>query len=139
MFGTKKWYGRGSASTALGGRHWGRRWIATTVAAATIFALAGPAPSASAETTSESTGTPYLVTFASGTTAAEQAAALSDAGATDLSAIPQLRMHQVDVPVDSSAASDRHVSLPRVEMAEGASAQRSSPSGLYLSRQSRNS
>src|SRR5206468_12717637 len=45
----------------------------------------------------------YIVTFADGVTEAEQAAAIADAGATDISAIAPLRMHCVDASGGSVA------------------------------------
>lgn len=47
---------------------------------------------------------PLIVTFASGVSAADQAAVLASAGATDVDAIPQLRMHAVTLPAASYLA-----------------------------------
>src|SRR5438034_6772601 len=46
----------------------------------------------------------YIVTFASGTSSADQAADIAAAGATDVSAIPALRMHVVDASDAAVAA-----------------------------------
>src|SRR5207237_3537435 len=58
-------------------------------------AAADPVPSPSAS---------YIVTFAAGVDGAQQTADISAATATDISAIPELRMHVVDA-TDSAAAS----------------------------------
>jgi subtilisin family serine protease len=100
-----------------------------TVFAVVIAGFAGPlALPASAD---EPTAAPvsYLVTFAAGTSADEQAAVLADAGATDVDAIPQLRMHAVTLPGDSALtvadslralASVTNVNLDRTRVAEAA-------------------
>ncbi len=70
-----------------------------------------------------STGEPgasgqYLVKFAAGTSEAEQAAALSDAGVQDLSYVAPLRLHSVVLPEDAQAALDQlsaNASVERVE------------------------
>jgi VCBS repeat-containing protein len=71
----------------------------------------------------------YLVTFAAGTSSDEQAAALADSGATDVDAIPQLRMHAVTLPGDTASsvadslralASVTNVNLDRTRVAEAA-------------------
>ena len=72
---------------------------------------------------------PYLVTFAAGVTADQQATILTDAGATEVGTIPQLRMHTVTLPADSAPAvadalraqtSVSNVNLDRTRTAEGA-------------------
>src|SRR3712207_4089489 len=72
-----------------------RRWrpvapVAPLVALA--LALAAGAQ-ASVQSPPDAAPLPYIVTFAPGVSAAEQAAALEAAGATDLSSIAALRMH----------------------------------------------
>jgi MBG domain/MBG domain (YGX type) len=71
-------------------------------------------------TTTSSAPVYYLVKFAAGTSSADQAAALTAAGATDLSYIAPLRLHSVSFPAD---AADAHVatlsantSVTRVEV-----------------------
>src|SRR6185436_9329430 len=67
----------------------------------------------------------YIVTFASGTSPAEQTVALADAGATDVDSIAPLRMHAVQA-TDAAAAALRadarvaSVELDRSRAAEGA-------------------
>ena len=57
----------------------------------------------STDTTSSASGTvPYIVSFASGTSAADQQAALDAAGATEQSAVAALRMHFVTFPADTA-------------------------------------
>src|SRR5689334_15311340 len=57
-------------------------------------------PSAPASTPTATAGqvhtAPYVVTFVAGTSAADQAAALADAGATDVDAIAVLRIHAIE-------------------------------------------
>jgi hypothetical protein len=98
-----------------------------TALAVVISGFAGPlALPASAD---EPTAAPvsYLVSFAAGTSADEQTAVLADAGATDVDAIPQLRMHAVTLPADSASsvadslralASVTNVNLDRTRVAE---------------------
>jgi len=67
---------------------------------------------------------PYIVTFVAGTSAAEQSAALTDAGATDVDTIAALRMHAVqaaDAAVTALRADARiaSVELDRSRAAEG--------------------
>src|SRR3954471_15078855 len=70
--------------------------IAAIVAIATL-AVAGGARAA------DSPDASYLVTFVSGTSASEQEAAISAAGATDVSSVDALRLHNV---MASTAAAD---------------------------------
>src|SRR3954454_21846368 len=62
--------------------------IAAIVAFATL-AVAGGARAA------DSSDASYLVTFVSGTSASEQGAAINAAGATDVSSVDALRLHNV--------------------------------------------
>jgi Chitobiase/beta-hexosaminidase C-terminal domain/Bacterial Ig-like domain len=57
----------------------------------------------------------YIVTFSSGTSATEQSAALANAGASDVSTIPALRMHVVDA---SDAAVTALHADPAIEAVE---------------------
>ncbi|HSO30605.1 MAG TPA: S8 family serine peptidase, partial [Candidatus Sulfomarinibacteraceae bacterium] len=74
---------------------------AVLMAPATTFALdlAGDSGSSSVPA-----GVPYIVTFASGTSSASQAASLAAVGATDLDSIPVLRMHAIELPADTADA-----------------------------------
>src|SRR5215210_3336421 len=79
-------------------------------------AAAGDAFASSLGTTATADPNRYIVTFNAGTSAADQAAALAAAGATDDSAIAVLRMHVVTLP-DAAAASalESESSVARVE------------------------
>src|SRR6478752_1768434 len=70
---------------------------AVTVFAVVVAGLTTPMLNAQADETTPPAvaSVSYLVTFAAGTSDADQAAALADAGAVDVDAIPQLRMHAV--------------------------------------------
>ena len=57
----------------------------------------------------------YIVTFAAGVTKAQQVAAITDAGATDISAIAPLRMHAVDASDAAAAALQADAAVDRVE------------------------
>ena len=57
----------------------------------------------------------YIVTFEAGVTKAQQAAAIADAGATDISAIAPLRMHAVDASDAAVAALEADAAVSRVE------------------------
>ena len=105
--------------------------IAVTASAVLVAGLAMPAGPAAAqgEPAAPTAAVGYLVTFAAGTTAAEQEALLTEAGATDVDAIPQLRMHAVTLPADTAeAAADAlraraevsNVNLDRTRSAEAA-------------------
>src|SRR5215210_5586206 len=103
---------------------------AVTAFAVVIAGFTGPlALPASAEGTTAASTVSYLVTFASGTSAEEQAAVLADAGATEVDAIPQLRMHAITLPGESAGtaadslralASVTNVNLDRTRVAEAA-------------------
>ena len=58
---------------------------------------------------------PYLVTFDSGTSAAEQLAALTAAGAASDGAIPELRMHAARLSADAIAALQADASVARLD------------------------
>ena len=103
---------------------------AVTVFAVVIAGLTTPMLQAQADETTPPAVAPisYLVTFAAGMSAADQAAVLADAGATDVDAIPQLRMHAVSLPGDTAASvadslralpSVTNVNLDRERVAEG--------------------
>src|SRR5436190_3190260 len=76
---------------------------ALVVALALLVTAAFGAAGASAEPT-PSPSASYIVTFAAGVDGAQQTADIAAATATDISAIPELRMHVVDA-TDSAAAS----------------------------------
>jgi hypothetical protein len=77
--------------------------LATLLAGLTVPILQAPGASAAEGDPS------YLVSFASGTSADAQEAAIAAAGATDVDAIPQLRIHAVTVP---AATEDRRRRRP---------------------------
>jgi hypothetical protein len=79
-----------------------RAALAAVLASALVLPLS-PVP-AFAEDASDSS---YLVTFAAGTAAADQVAAIAASGATDVDAIAQLHLHSVSVPDDGAAAVPR--------------------------------
>jgi hypothetical protein len=60
----------------------------------------------------------YLVKFTAGTAEADQAAALADAGAQDLSYVSALRLHSVALPDDTQAALDELNANPAVARVE---------------------
>jgi Subtilase family len=80
-----------------------------------------PSTDSGASSTSTASGTNadvagrYIVTFASGVTEAEQAAAIADAGATDVSEIAPLRMHAIDASDTAAAALQANAAVIRVE------------------------
>jgi hypothetical protein len=57
----------------------------------------------------------YILTFSAGTSASEQAAIVSSAGATDLSTIPVLRIHVVDASEAAAAELSANGAVERVE------------------------
>src|SRR6476660_6390132 len=57
----------------------------------------------------------YLVTFSSGVSADEQQSVLSEVGASDVSAIPALRMRVVDAPEGAVAALNGNPAVQGVE------------------------
>jgi hypothetical protein len=69
------------------------------VLAALVAGLAAPA--AQADTTADSR---YIVKFAPGISEADQASAIADAGASDISEIAPLRLHSISVPVATEQA-----------------------------------
>src|SRR5687768_10716932 len=103
---------------------------AVTAFAVLVAGFAGPlALPAAAEESPPVAAVSYLVTFAAGTSADEQAAVLAEAGATDVDAIPQLRMHAVTLPAESASsgvdslralASVTNVNIDRTRVAEAA-------------------
>src|SRR5689334_21395996 len=74
----------------------------------------GLAISAAATASTDSTSS-QIVTFAAGTTAAEREAALADAGAVQVSSVPQLRMYAVDVDSTGAAALGADASVQSIE------------------------
>src|SRR3954452_14229719 len=103
---------------------------AVTVFAVVVAGLTTPMLHAQADETTPPAvaSVSYLVTFAAGTSDADQAAALADAGAVDVDAIPQLRMHVVSLPRDTASSvadslralpSVKNVNLDRERVAEG--------------------
>src|SRR4051812_19266472 len=66
--------------------------------------LSGTTSTAGSTTSSASSGTPYIVTFVAGTSAADQTAALNGVSATDVSSIAPLRMHAVTLAADTAQA-----------------------------------
>src|SRR5439155_12729869 len=59
---------------------------------------------------------PYIVTFVSGTSSAQQRNAIADAGATDLDSIAVLRMHAVQATDAAVAALRADASVASVEL-----------------------
>src|SRR4051794_19265196 len=83
-------------------------------------ASSDPSPSAVAptDTTSPSSGTPrsdYIVTFAAGTTQAQQQAALDAVGAVSASSVPALRMYSASLDAKGVDALRAHTDVLRVE------------------------
>src|SRR5437773_11214720 len=75
---------------------WKTRRLTAALLAAVVVVLAGVigASGASAEPASGSSAS-YIVTFAAGVEGAQQTADIAAANASDVSAIPQLRMHAI--------------------------------------------
>jgi hypothetical protein len=101
------------------------RLLALLVAVVALGAL-WLTPAASAAETSEAS---YLVTFAAGTPAAEQDAAIAAAGATDVSSVAPLRLHNVTAGATAADAlrADSSVASVEADRTRDASATPSDP------------
>ena len=102
-----------SATTIRKRRHTRRLKFAPALLVALSFALSlAFVPGGSA---SELSTTRYIVTFQFGVPGSDQDAALAQAGAVEVSAVPVLNMHTVDATSDSAAALANESSVARVE------------------------
>ena len=73
-------------------------FTALALALATQQLAAGALVTTDASAPADTGGVPYLVTFAEGTSAADQQAVLSAAGVVETAAVAPLRLHVVDIP-----------------------------------------